>query len=172
MTQQLTDWLGDVESLITEMKRRARVNTDSELAEILLTTQSNVSTWRKRGSVPKAALLRFERLNLNDAAPSHRILAARTVAIRAAEFSHQRAGNRGGKSRIILYAVVASAWDMIIDAIAADLKKKEKATKLWPLEVADLMMDDERYLASLADWISGLPANEVLGALAGVAEKE
>jgi len=171
MAQSLTEWLGDVESLLTEMKRRARVNTDSELAEVLSTTQSNVSTWRKRGAVPKAALLRFERLNIEDATPTHRTMAARAIAIRAAEFAHQRAGGRGGASRTVLYGVVAGAWDTVVAAIAADLKRKEATTKLWPLQLAEGVMENEEYLAGIADWIASLSSTEVLKALALAPDK-
>jgi hypothetical protein len=42
------------------MKRAAGLETDSELAAFLGRKQSAVSQWRKRGSVPEAAIIRFQ----------------------------------------------------------------------------------------------------------------
>lgn len=53
---------GAVSSTIHEMKRRARVDTDRELAAFLRRDQSAVSQWRRRGAIPEAIMLRFERL--------------------------------------------------------------------------------------------------------------
>jgi hypothetical protein len=49
-------------AIILAMKRRAGVETDSQLAAFLAKDQSAVSHWRKRGAVPESAILRLERL--------------------------------------------------------------------------------------------------------------
>lgn len=49
----------DASSLIREMKLTARVETDGELADFLGRRPSAISQWRKRGSVPEAAIIRF-----------------------------------------------------------------------------------------------------------------
>lgn len=54
-------WDGDHASLIREMKRWAGCEYDHELAEFLGKSRHCVATWRLRGAVPEAAVLRFER---------------------------------------------------------------------------------------------------------------
>jgi ribosome-binding protein aMBF1 (putative translation factor) len=50
----------DASHVIRTMKRAARLETDSELAAFLGRKQSAISQWRKRGSVPEAAIIRFQ----------------------------------------------------------------------------------------------------------------
>lgn len=158
--QSLIEWSGDVSSLLTEMKRRAGVSTDTELARAIGTSQSNVSTWRKRGAVPKAVLLKFERLDFaSEASPGHRTMAARMIAIRAAEYAYERSG---AVSRTVFYMTVAGAWDFIVKAILADLEKKAAVTKRWPTDLAGELIEDERYLDGVADWVSSLSTAEML----------
>lgn len=55
----------DVATFIFEMKRRAKVRTDRELATLLGFAPSTVSSWRRRGHVPGQAILAFfEALNV------------------------------------------------------------------------------------------------------------
>jgi DNA-binding transcriptional regulator YiaG len=157
--QQLTEWQGEVDALLTEMKRRAGVSTDTELAKVLGTTQSNVSTWRRRGRVPQAVLLRFERLNLDaNAWSEHRLLAARTVAIRVAERAHERSGRRGGASRWVFFTTVALVWDRLVATIAADLEKWERTHRRWPSDLASELLENDEYLDQIVDWVMSLSA--------------
>lgn len=163
MAQPLTDWGGDVDSLLTEMKRRAGVNTDTELARIIGTSQSNVSTWRKRGAVPQSVLLKFERMNLShDADPVHRTTAATMIAMRVAEFAFERSAS---KSRTVFYMTVAGAWNLIVKTIIADLEKKEARTRRWPSDLAVELIEDAGYLAGLADWVMSLTIQDALASI-------
>ncbi len=49
-----------VDEAIRLMKLRAGVETDTDLGNFLGKAQSTVSTWRKRGRVPEAAIIRLE----------------------------------------------------------------------------------------------------------------
>ena len=53
---------------IMHMKLRAGLETDSALGQFLGRTQSCVAQWRRKGRVPDAMLIRFEKLLARDAA--------------------------------------------------------------------------------------------------------
>lgn len=57
----ITEVAADAPALITEMKRRAMVEQDAELAAFVGVGPSTVSKWRARCAVPVAVLLRFDR---------------------------------------------------------------------------------------------------------------
>lgn len=55
---------GDVEELVEAMKAQAGASSDAQLASILGVERSAVSQWKRRGKVPKAALLKVSALEL------------------------------------------------------------------------------------------------------------
>ena len=148
-----------------EMKRRAGVRTDTELAQVLRVDQSTVSTWRRRGAVPEATLLSFERLNLNARLDSvQRVYAARAVTMRVAEFMYERSRQRGGTGdRWLPYRTVATAFESVEAAIEASLIQLEADTKRWPLDLANDLMRDTGYLGQVADWIATLEFGDIIG---------
>lgn len=157
--QALTDWSGDTASLIAEMKRRAGVRTDRDLASFLGVAQSTVSHWRARGQVPASSVHRFERmLASGGGGAAVRIIAARMVAIRVAEFWYERskvAGATGGRD--LVYFAVAAGFPIICDAILEQLQKYEAATGKEPISAAEDLMRDAEFLKRLSKWISELP---------------
>lgn len=48
------------EEAIRLMKLRAGTETDTQLGQFLGKAQSTVASWRRRGRVPEAAIVRFE----------------------------------------------------------------------------------------------------------------
>jgi hypothetical protein len=161
MQQALTEWGGDTASLIDEMKRRAGVRTDRDLASFLGVAQSTVSHWRVRGQVPMPSLLRFERmLESGGGGAALRSIAARMVAIRLAEFWYERskvAGATGGRD--LIYFSVAACFPIICDAIMEHLQKYESATGKDPVAAGEDVMRDEEYLKRLRKWVSELPVH-------------
>lgn len=57
---ELLNWPADVTALIREMKRRAGVESDQELALFLDKSRTAIAQWRRRGAVPEGAILRLE----------------------------------------------------------------------------------------------------------------
>ncbi|WP_417590793.1 helix-turn-helix domain-containing protein [Parasphingorhabdus sp.] len=49
-----------VDAQIIDMKRKARCETDKELAKFLGKKQSTISQWRRRNSIPESAKMRLE----------------------------------------------------------------------------------------------------------------
>jgi hypothetical protein len=168
MMQALADWSGDVASLIREMKRRADVRTDTELAKVLGVDQSTVSTWRRRGAIPEATLLSFERLNRDaKAGRVQRFYAARTVTIRVAEFMYERSRERGGRGdRWLAYSTLATAFESVQAAIEDSLAKLELTTKRWPMDLASDLINDVKYLGQVADWVEAAEFGDILGGIA------
>ncbi len=58
--RQFMDDHADAATIIRQMKRTAKVETDGDLAAALGLSPTAISNWRKRGAVPERALLRFE----------------------------------------------------------------------------------------------------------------
>lgn len=165
LTQSLTEWPGDTPSLIAEMKRRAGVRTDRDLATFMGVAQSTVSHWRARDQVPEATILRFEKLNLSSAAEpdSSRAMAARMVAIRLAEFWWSSLpGADMPERRFMVFGSVALTFHSITDAIYEHLIRFERETGMGEWEVASLMMDDDRFLAQVRDWVGSIPVGQGL----------
>lgn len=162
--QALTVWPGDVDSLITEMKRRAGVRTDQELARFLGTAQSTVANWRKRGSVPNAALLSFDRaIDQHQEADSERMLAARVLALRLPELYHERLTTRGiTRGRQFAYSVIAMSFAAIVAEVARRLALLEVKTDRRPNDLVNELVEDEFFLAQLLDWASEAPAIDLL----------
>jgi hypothetical protein len=162
--QPLSEFTGDIESLITEMKRRAGVLTDTELAQVIGTSQSNVSTWRKRGAVPKSALLRFDSLDLDTWRGGNYVHAARMVALRVGEFWYDEYVKNGATAgRWLPYATVAMALPAIVERVAKDIRAKVSREGMTALEHAVELIEDESYLGDLVSWLRELPAAGVAG---------
>ena len=162
MTQPVSQIEGNADALITEMKRRVGADTDTDLARVLGTSQSNVSTWRKRQRVPQGVLLRFDRLNLEaSSTPQHRLIAARALALRAADLAKERVERRGGAGGTTVFMTFAMAWDAIVKAIAADLERKERVTKRWPTELAGELAESEVYMNAIIDWAMSLTFSHI-----------
>jgi len=49
-----------IDAEIIDMKRKARCETDKELAAFLGKKQSAISQWRRRSSIPESAKMRLE----------------------------------------------------------------------------------------------------------------
>ncbi len=159
--QALTEWPGDTASLIAEMKRRSGVRTDRDLASFLGVAQSTVSHWRARGQVPASSVHRFERMMASGGGGAAiRIIAARMVTIRVAEFWYERSKVAGaGGGRDLVYFAVAAGFPIICDAILEHLQKYEVATGKSAIEAAEDVMRDEEYLKRLSQWIASLPVS-------------
>lgn len=156
--QPITDFTGDIESVLTEMKRRAGVQTDTELAQAIGTSQSNISTWRKRGAVPKAALLRFDNLDLDSWRSGNYIHAARMVALRVGEFWYGQYVESGAAAgRWLPYATVATALPAIVERVAQDIRSKVAAEGMTALEHSIELIENEAYLGELVGWLRELP---------------
>ena len=162
--QGLTEWAGDVRSLIAEMKRRAGVSTDSQLASFMRVGQSTVAYWRKRGSVPEATVLRFERrlADAQDESPS-RAMVSRMIAIRLAEFWYCKARERGAKgSRVIFFGSVALQFHTIADMVFKQLAIYEEETGSGAWELAETLMEDDAFLSGLLATVRSTPADAAL----------
>lgn len=158
LTQTLTDWTGDTPSLIAEMKRRAGVRTDRDLATFMGVAQSTVSHWRARGQVAESAVLRFEKQMATQLEPdASRAIAARMVAIRVADYwdSTLDGASVPGR-RLVVFGTVAGAFHTITDQIYENLLKHERLSGLDAWEVADRMIEDDRFLEQVTDWIGSI----------------
>jgi len=165
LTQSLTEWPGDTPALIAEMKRRAGVRTDRDLATFMGVAQSTVSHWRTRDRVPEATVLRCEKLILGVGAErdSSRVLAARMVAFRLAEFWWSSLpGDEMPARRFVVFGTVAMVLHRITDEIYEHLVRFERETGLGDWEVASLMMDDERFLTQVRHWVGSIPMGQGL----------
>ena len=161
--QALTEWPGGVSSLITEMKRRAGVRTDMDLARFLGVAQSTVSHWRVRGRVSEPTLLRAERLFSAGGKPlADRMLAARMIALRVAEFWYQRAAATGAKGgRALFYRSVVRGFPAIIDAVYEQLGTYELQTGQTAWELAPHLLEDDRFIEQLVAFAKAEPTTEV-----------
>ena len=155
----LTGWEGDTPSLLAEMKRQAGVTTDLQLARFLGVAQSTVSHWRARMQIPESALLRAERLLLaGGQRVAARMLAARMIALRLAEFWHQRALTGGAKGgRAIFYRSVALLFPKIIDEVYEQLGAYEQQTGQAASDLAPQLLEDERFLDGLIELVKAMP---------------
>lgn len=161
--QPLTDWQGDVASLIGEMKRRAGVGTDQELAHFMGSAQSTVANWRKRKRVPEAALLRYERALADSSDDSSaRTVFARCVALRLPElwFQGMRSENR---SREVPYLTVSMTINAITNEVSRNMVRLEKERGLSPNEAMKVLLEDEHFLTGLLDWVREASMSEILG---------
>lgn len=163
MTQPLSEWPGDTDSLIVEMRRRAGVRTDQELAKFMGVAQSTVSNWRKRSSVPTSAILKFE---FASAEPRDmdfaRLLAARAIAMRLPEILHRRMEKGGAIGRYLSYAMVAGTLDGISKEIIRQIERLQSQTGLSVDELGPRLIEDDVFLNGLADWVSGASMAEMV----------
>jgi hypothetical protein len=162
----LTGWEGDTPSLLAEMKRRAGVTTDFNLARFLGVAQTTVSHWRVRMQIPEAALLRAERLlSAGGDKVARRMLAARMIALRLPEFWYLRATASGAKGgRAIFYRSVALAYPKILDAIYEQLGTYERETGQTAWDLAPQLLEDSRFLGELVEFAMTVPiVDEVEG---------
>jgi hypothetical protein len=161
-TLSLTSWDGDAPSLIAELKRRAGLRTDQELARFLGVAQSTVSRWRDRQHVPESALLRAERLlSVGGKSVTNRMLAARMIALRLPEFWYQRASASGVKGgRAIFYRSVALGFPAIIDAICEQLRTYEQQTGQTAWDLAPQLIEDDRFIEQLVEFAKTVPIIE------------
>ena len=157
-SQALIGWEGSVASLILEMKRRANVTTDTQLADVLGLNQSTVSTWRRRGSVPEAVLLRFAAAanDYEHRVSGWRYIAARAIALRVATFmDEQKSGTK--ESSWSTYQTVSMGFNSLVDAIYADLISVKELSEVTTFGLAERFINDESYLAKFASWMRDLP---------------
>lgn len=164
-TAQLLSALGDDSSaLLAEMKRRAGVSTDVELAAALAVAQSTVSQWRKRGRIPEAAVLRAERqlLDRQDrVAP--RLIAARAIALRLPSFWAEEAVARGGKPNTwLIHMTCAMMLSSITDVAYANLDSLEEKNGLPTHELLPQLLDDQDFLRDLLAWVRQVPMAEAI----------
>jgi hypothetical protein len=161
----LTGWDGDSPSLIVELKRRAGLRTDHELARFLGVAQSTVSRWRERQHVPESALLRAERLlSVGGKSVTNRTLAARMIAMRLPEFWHQSASANGAKGgRAIFYRRVVLGFPAIIDAICEQLRIYEQQTGQTAWNLAPQLLEDDRFIEQLVEFAKTVPVIEGSG---------
>lgn len=160
----LTEWYGDVDSLLAEMKRRAGVSTDVELSEFMGITQGAIANWRRRSSVPESALLSFERQLASDGDfPHSRAMFARALAMRLAEFDYAAIKARGGMaSRTLVYGIHAAQLDIVADECFHQLELLEDQMGISPDAAAAHLMDDDNFFAQLSAWAKELPVVQVL----------
>lgn len=150
------------------MKRRAGVSTDSELAGVVGLGQSAVANWRRRGKIPEAALIRFEteleRLGHDDGL---RLIYAKAVALRLPEWWYQKLKRQSDAkpSREVCYFTVATALPLITKEIARQMAAIEQSRGLETATVSMQLLEDDRFLSGLLDWLNSISAGEVFAAL-------
>jgi hypothetical protein len=149
----LTEWGGDAPSLLAEMKRRAGVATDRDLARFIGAAQATVSYWRTRGQVPESAILKFEHLLALGGQPiAERLAAARAIAMRVPEYWYQQAVREGiGGGRAVFYRAASEAFQILVDAAAVQLEVYERQTGQVAWELAMQLIDDDHFLTRLLD---------------------
>jgi len=163
MSQALTEWDGDVASLITEMKRRIAVSTDQELARAMGLGQSTVSNWRKRGAVPQSSLLQFERMVEDaDGLSFKRSLAARCIAMRLPELWYQSIKDKHTGGRYLWYAGIAYNLNAIVAEIARQMERLENTHKMPIDELARILIEDENFLNGVIKWVADMPMSDML----------
>ncbi|MGC4251655.1 MAG: helix-turn-helix domain-containing protein [Sphingobium sp.] len=155
MKQPLSEWPGDTASLLIEMRRRAGVRTDQELAKFMGVAQSTVANWRKRDAVPNSAILKFEfALDNPRDLDFARLLAARAIAMRLPEILHQRMRKGGAVGRYLSYTMVAGTLDGITSEIVRQIERLQEQSGLSIDEIGPRLIEDEVFLGGLADWMS------------------
>ncbi|MDP3908709.1 helix-turn-helix domain-containing protein [Novosphingobium sp.] len=162
--QALSGWAGDVASLVREMKRRAGVKTDQELAEFLSISQSAVANWKQRGGVPEAAILKFEEAVSNrQKTPTLRVIYARAVAMRVPAIWAERVQRKGkGGSEFIPYFTVSTSLNVITNRVAKEIAEIERATGLPTADVAMQLLSDDDYLWGIVGWLNEVSMAELL----------
>lgn len=165
-SQALTDWDGNVSSLIAEMKRRAGVATDTELGEFMGISQGAIANWRRREAVPEAALQRFQQaLDKGAGASSERAIWARCVTMRLAEFWYSKIAAKNPEApRTVPYLTLGVAFPMVVAEVAQRMERLEKDHSITTREVASLMLDDGYFLEDLAKWVDDLSFAEIWAA--------
>jgi hypothetical protein len=155
--EALTEWPGGVDSLMAELKRRAGVATDRDLARFMGVAQTTVSYWRTRRQVPQSAILKFEHLlAVGGHSMAERLAAARAIALRVPEFWYQQALAEGiGGERAVFYRAASEVFQVIIDAAAMQLDAYERQTGQGAWDLAAQLIDDERLLARLVEVARG-----------------
>ncbi|MFD1787741.1 helix-turn-helix domain-containing protein [Sphingomonas floccifaciens] len=162
--QALTEWSGDTASLLAEMKRRAGVRTDQELARFMGAAQSTVSNWRKRDAIPEAAILQFEKAASDpDGNGFSRSLAARTIALRLPELWFARFQTKGAlPGRYVPYAAISYNLNAIVAEIARQMESLETTHNLSTHELAMLLIEDEKFLNGVLDRVSSTSMSDML----------
>lgn len=163
-SQALTEFQDDVPALVAEMKRRAAVATDRDLATFLGVAQSTVSHWRQRGQVPESAILRFERAVAAKAEPDPvRAMAARMVALRVADYWFSSLGQEATPGRReLVYGTVAMSFHSITDQVFETLQRHERESGLTSWALATRMLDDAAFLQQIVDWVSNISASQAV----------
>ena len=162
--RSLFDLARDAEALIREMKRRAEVATDTELASFIGIGQSAVAKWRGRGAVPDAAILRFEsQLEERHTFPNERALLARALAMRLAEYDYDRLKRSGSPAtKMMVYAVHAGRLDMVADFCFEQLEEVERQFNISPQAAASMLMDHDEFFGELSAIAASIPVSQVL----------
>lgn len=150
----LADWQGDVDSLIVELKRRAGVGTDYELAVFLGVTQGAVANWRRRGAVPESTRLSLERVFAKELeTPNLRALLARALVMRLVHFDADECENKSyAEGFEDVYLRHAGQLDIVADECYEKIEETEKHLGL-STEAAYLeLSEDVNFLAELSAW--------------------
>lgn len=164
MQQPLSDFAADIDALIMEMKRRAGVWTDQELAKFMGAAQSTVSNWRKRGRVPDKAILQFEgALEQPQADDIARHLAARAIVLRLPELYFERLrGDNVSIGRHLPYSYIAASLGFLTRETERQLEVLEQKTGKSFRELEPLLIEDEAFLNSVLDWFTKLSMSEAI----------
>lgn len=160
----LFEYAGDAEALIREMKRRADVSTDSELAKFIGIGQSAVAKWRGRRAVPDAAILRFEsQIDERQTFPNERALLARALAMRLAEYDYDRLKKSGSSAtKMMVYAVHAGRLDLVADFCFEQLEDAERQFNVSPQAAASMLIEHNEFYENLLVIAKSIPISQVL----------
>lgn len=160
----LADWQGDVESLIVEMKRRAGVSTDVELAVFLGVTQGAVANWRRRGAVPESTRLSLERQFADELdIPSMRALLARALAMRLVHFDAEACeGKSYADGFEDAYLRHASQLDIVADECFEKIEETERYRGKSPEEAYLELSGNADFFAQLSAWAKEISLFQVL----------
>ena len=160
----LFGFAGDADALIREMKRRADVATDTELANFIGIGQSAVAKWRVRGAVPDPAILRFEsQLEERQTFPSERALLARALAMRLAEYDYDRLKKTGSSAtKMMVYAVHAGRLDFVADFCFEQLEEVERQFNISPQAAASMLIEHNEFYEELLVIAASIPVSQVL----------
>jgi hypothetical protein len=160
----LADWQGDVESLILEMKRRAGVSTDVELAVFLGVTQGAVANWRRRGAVPESTRLSFERQFAGEIdTPSMRALLARALALRLVQFDAEACeGKSYADGFEDAYLRHAGQLDIIADECFEKIEETERYSGVSPEEAYLELAGSSEFFIQLSAWAKEISLFQVI----------
>ena len=163
-SSSLFNFAGDADVPIREMKRRADVATDTELANFIGIGQSAIAKWRGRGAVPDPAILRFEsQIEERQAFPNERALLARALAMRLAEYDYDRLKKSGSSAtKMMVYAIHAGRLDLVADFCFEQLEDVERQFNISPQAAANMLIEHTEFYDELSVIAGSIPVSQVL----------